>query len=152
MDVYFLLGDAHRQQKNWEQSRKNLDLYLTKAESPGLQARGLIAYSKLELAQDNYDAARTRCSAALNLQPEGRLNAEGRMQAGDIDLAEAKYEDAAKNYLSISVLYEDAELTPLALEKAAFAYSKTGNSSEAQKANLELKDRYPDYKPTLATK
>ena len=149
-EVYFLLGDAQRQQQDWDKARKSLDLYLTKVDSPGLKARGLLAYSKLELAQKNYDAARTRCSDALNLQPEGRLNAEGRMQAGEIDFAQGKFDDAAKNYLSISVLYEDAELTPLALEKAAQAYSKSGNTAEAQKATLELKDRYPDYKPSIA--
>ncbi|MEO7932302.1 MAG: tetratricopeptide repeat protein [Chthoniobacterales bacterium] len=149
-EIYYLLGDAARQQQDWDKARKNLDLYLTKADGPALKARGLIAYSKLELTQKNFAAARTRCSDALNLQPEGRLNAEGRMQAGDIDFAEGKFENAAKNYLSISVLYEDAELTPLALEKAALSYSKSGNTAESQKANLELKDRYPDYKPTLA--
>lgn len=148
-EIYYLLGDAERHQQGWEKARKNLDLYLSKVDAPGLKARGLIAYSKLELGQKNYAAARTRCSDALNLQPEGRLNAEGRMQAGDIDLEEGKYEEAAKNYLSISVLYDDAELTPLALEKAAFAYSNAGNTAEAQKANLELKDRYPEYKPSL---
>ncbi len=149
-EVYYLLGDAEREEKDWEKARKNLELYLTKADGPGLKARGLLAYSKLELTQKNYAAARTRCSDALNLQPEGRFNAEGRMQAGDIDFAENKFEDAAKNFISIGVLYEDDDLTPLALEKAALSYRKAGNSGEAQKASLELKDRYPNYKSTLA--
>ena len=151
-EVYYLIGDAARLEKEWEKAAQNLDLYLTKTDNPGLKSRGLLAKTRLALDQNRYAEARQRCSEALNLQPEGRLNAEGRMLAGDIDFAEAKFDAAAKNYLTISVLYDDAELTPLALEKAAQAYTKAGNAVEAQKARLELADRYPDYKPSLASK
>jgi TolA-binding protein len=81
----------------------------------------------------------------LTLQPEGRFNAEARMQLGDIESSRGNYENAARSYMSVAVLYEDAEVTPRALERAYEAFQKAGNEPQATKTLSELKTRFPNY-------
>ena len=48
--------------------------------------------------------------------------------------------------MSVAVLYDDAEVTPQALQLAAEAFTKAGQPDEATKASDELKSRFPDFK------
>ena len=47
--------------------------------------------------------------------------------------------------MSVSVLYDDNELTPQALRLAAEAFEKAGETGEATKAQEELKHRFPGF-------
>ena len=47
--------------------------------------------------------------------------------------------------MSISVLYDDEDVTPQALRSAADAFEKAGQSGEAAKATDELKTRFPNF-------
>ena len=44
-----------------------------------------------------------------------------------------------------TLIYDDPEITPQALAKAAKAYEKAGKVDEAQRANAQLHQKYPDY-------
>ena len=61
--------------------------------------------------------------------------------------AEAKedWEAARRLYLSVGLLYDDPDLTPDSLERAAAVMDRLGLSKEAEQARKELLDRYPDY-------
>jgi TolA-binding protein len=82
---------------------------------------------------------------ALTLQPEGKLNGEGVIAAGDILTAQGQFEQAAKTYASVAALLDDEEVTPRALEKAVEAYRKAGKEAEAKKTLNLLQSRYPEY-------
>ena len=88
------------------------------------------------------------CEACLQ-QPEGRLNAEGRMLSGDVALARKEYEKASKIFLSISLVFDDPVLTPQALEKAYIALQKSGNEIDAKKTLNKLQSQYSEYKMKL---
>jgi TolA-binding protein len=79
------------------------------------------------------------------LQPEGKFNAEARMQIGEVEEARGNYENAAKSYMSVAVLYEDPDVTPHALERAYQAFQKAGDQPQASKTLSELKTRFPNY-------
>jgi TolA-binding protein len=98
-----------------------------------------------QLGAKQFDDATKAAEQALNLQPEGRLNAEARMGIGEIEFARGNYENAAKSYLSVAVLYEDPDVTPKALEKAYHAFQQAGNQDQASKTLSELKSRFPNY-------
>ena len=91
------------------------------------------------------DAAQKSVDEALTLQPEGKLNGEGRIAAGDVQMARGAYEQAAKLYASVSLLLDDEEVTPKALEKAYNAFKKAGMEPEAKKTLNTLQSRYPEY-------
>jgi len=81
----------------------------------------------------------------MSLQPEGRVNAQARLLAGDVEMERDQFEAAGKAFMSVALLYDDPEITPQALAKASKAYEKAGKSDEAQRANTQLHQRYPDY-------
>ena len=81
----------------------------------------------------------------MGLQPEGRVNAEARLLAGDVQLERGNFDQAGKAFMGVALLYDDPAITPRALEKAALAYRQAGKADEADKANRELHERYPNY-------
>ena len=79
------------------------------------------------------------------------MNAEARMSIGDIESARGNYENAARSYMSVAVLYEDPDVTPRALEHAYEAFQKAGNEPQATKTLSELKARFPNYTMKVST-
>lgn len=58
--------------------------------------------------------------------------------------AKGDWAGAAKHFLSVAVLFDDASLVPECLHEAAEAYAKIGKTDESRKAVRELMDRFPD--------
>jgi TolA-binding protein len=101
--------------------------------------------SSAQIGSKDLDGANKSAEQALSLQPEGRLNAEARMLIGDVASARGNFENAARSYMSVALLYEDPEVTPRALEHAYEAFQKAGNEPQATKTLSELKSRFPNY-------
>lgn len=118
---------------------KALDL----ATDPASRAAAILTLAKIEQGLGNYSKAQSLTEEALLLQPEGRLNMEARLLTGDLLLAQHHDEEAAKTYVAISLLTEDATIAPRALRKAAQAYRRANNNLESQKTLQELKQRFP---------
>src|SRR5207249_9393264 len=91
------------------------------------------------------DDAQKIAEEIMTLQPEGRVNAQARLLAGDVEMERNQFEEAGKAYLSVALLYDDPAITPQALDKAAKAYEKAGKLDEAQRASAQLHQKYPDY-------
>jgi tetratricopeptide (TPR) repeat protein len=57
--------------------------------------------------------------------------------------AQEKWEDAARYFMSVGLLFDDQKLVPESLYRAAEAWRKLGRTADADKALEELKTRYP---------
>jgi TolA-binding protein len=125
--------------------------YLEQATEAAERAQGFLVLSSAQLGAKDLDGATKSAEQALTLQPEGRMNAEARMLIGDIESARGNYENAARSYMSVAVLYEDPDVTPRALEHAYGAFQKAGNEPQATKTLSELKTRYPNYTMKVST-
>jgi TolA-binding protein len=143
--VWLTLAGAQNQVQAFPDAIASANAYLEQAADPVDRARGFIALSSAQLGAKQFDDATRSAEQAMNLQPEGRLNADARMSVGEIEFARGNYENAAKSYLSIAVLYEDPEVTPRALERAYHAFQQAGNQDQATKTLSELKARFPNY-------
>lgn len=62
---------------------------------------------------------------------------------GRVAEGQGAWEDAARQYLAVAVLYDHPELTPAALEAAARAFERAGKPDEAENARREWRERYP---------
>lgn len=62
--------------------------------------------------------------------------------------AQQRWEDAARFYMGLSVLFDDPDLTPKALTRAAAMFEKLNRAEDRQKALEELRARYPNYEET----
>jgi TolA-binding protein len=137
--------------KNYQDANGAVNHYLEQATDPADRAQGFLVLSSAQLGAKDLDAATKSAEQALSLQPEGRLNAEARMLIGDIESARGNYENAARSYMSVALLYEDPEITPRALEHAYDAFQKAGNEPQATKTLSELKTRFPNYTMKVST-
>jgi TolA-binding protein len=137
--------------KNCQDAIGAVNHYLEQATDPPDRAQGFLVLSSAQLGAKDLDSATKSAEQALALQPEGRLNAEARMSMGDVESARGNYENAARSYMSVALLYEDPEVTPRALQHAYEAFQKAGNEPQATKTLSELKTRFPNYTMKVST-
>jgi TolA-binding protein len=149
--IWFNYAKALNDLKNYQDATGAINHYLELATDPADRAQGFLVLGSAQLGAKDLDPATKSAEQALSLQPEGRLNAEARMLIGDIESARGNYENAARSYLSVALLYEDPEVTPRALEHAYGAFQKAGNEPQATKTLSELKTRFPNYTMKVST-
>ncbi len=142
---WLALAQSRLHTKNFDGATSAADAYLKLVNQPATQALGLLARSRAELGKGNTAAAQKTVEETLRLQPEGRLNGEARIIAGDIQATKNEWEPAAKLYASVAVAIDDNELSPLALEKAHRAYKEAGKVKEAADTLNRLQSRFPEY-------
>ena len=143
--VLIELAEAQIQLGKTREAAPVVTQYLETAREPYSRARGLQAKAAVSLGKKDFDEAAKLCDESLLLQPEGRLNAEGRLLSGEISFARGDYDGAARAFMTVAVLYDDSSVTPRALQRAADAYRKANNELEADKALQELQQRFPDF-------
>jgi TolA-binding protein len=143
--VWLTLGHDQTELQHYPDATASINTYLQSATDAADRAKAFVALSAAQLGAKQYDDATKSAEQAMTLQPEGRTNAEARLAVGDVESGRGNYENAAKSYLSVAVLYEDPEVTPLALEKAYVAFHQSGNETEANKTLTELRTRFPNY-------
>ena len=57
-----------------------------------------------------------------------------------------QFDEAAKIYQKIAVVFDDPDLTPQALEKACIALKASGKTQDAAKVLNRLQSKYPEYR------
>src|SRR4030095_5584909 len=92
-----------------------------------------------------FKEARASVEEGLKLKPDGAVNAELRVTAGDIQAAQEQWLDAAKTYESVSIIIDDENVTPRAGEKSVACYRRAGEEEIAKKLLNKLQSRYPEY-------
>jgi TolA-binding protein len=141
------LAQAQLGAGQFKEARATLEQVLPKVHEPRLKARTHLLMAETLIGLRDGAAAKAQAEEAQRLQPEGRLNAEARLANGRALLAQEKFDDAARAFMAVALLYDEKDLTPQALVLAEEAYKRAANSADAQRAREELQRRYPDYKP-----
>lgn len=144
-DFWFYLGDAATKLKNLTEAEDAFGKYLQTAKDPAGKAKVLLALGAVKIGAHKPDDAQKIAEEIMTLQPEGRVNAEARLLAGDVQLERGNFDDAGKAFMSVALLYDDPAITPRALDKAAAAYQRAGKADEADRLSRQLRERYPNY-------
>ena len=145
-DDLLLLGRSQHALEKYQEAGESLAAYIKAVKLPTLRATGLLTLAKSQIALKAFDAAQKSVDEALTLQPEGEINGEGRIIAGDIQMARGKMEEAAKFYEAVYLSGIDhPEITPRSLSKAIQAYRAAGNEEKVKKLLNLLQSRYPEY-------
>jgi TolA-binding protein len=105
----------------------------------------LLTLGAVKISAHKPDEAQKIAEEIMALQPEGRVNAEARLLAGEVQLERGNFDDAGKAFKGVALLYDDPAITPRALDKAAVAFRHAGNTDEADRLSHELRERYPNY-------
>ena len=144
-DFWFYLADAETKLKNVAQAEAAYEKYLQVATDPAAKAKTLLALGATKIAAHKPDDAQKIAEEIMRLQPEGRVNAEARLLAGDVQVERQNFDEAGKAFMGVALLYDDPAVTPRALQKAAFAYEKAGRKEEADRVAKQLREKYPDF-------
>ncbi|HEU0209853.1 MAG TPA: tetratricopeptide repeat protein [Candidatus Udaeobacter sp.] len=144
-DYLFYLGDAATKLKNLPEAEEAFTKYLQTATDPAGKAKVLVTLGAVKISAHKPDEAQKIAEEIMALQPEGRVNAEARLLAGEVQLERKNFDDAGKAFKSVALLYDDPAITPRALDKAALAFRQAGNTEEADRLSRELHERYPNY-------
>lgn len=107
----------------------------------------LLGFAEAETGAGDYASAQKHLEQVLLQEPEGRQNAEARMLLGNLYWTQKNYAEAAKTYSTLSLIYQDDEITPRAMEKAASSFARLGDEAQAANWRKRLKEKYPDFKP-----
>ena len=144
-DYLFYLGDAATKLKNLPEAEEAFAKYLQTANDPAGKAKVLLTLGAVKISAHKPDEAQKIAEEIMTLQPEGRVNAEARLLAGEVQLERGNFDDAGKAFKGVALLYDDPAITPRALDKAAVAFRQAGNTEEADRLSRELHERYPNY-------
>lgn len=142
---YLFLARARLNVQSYPQAAAALETYLKSVKDPIPRATGLLDLARAQIGMKGLDDAQKSVDEALTIQPEGPIAGEARIVAGDIQMSRGRAEEAAKLYVSVSLMLDDENVTPLALEKAVQAYQSAGRDAEAKKTLNTLQSRYPEY-------
>lgn len=143
--VWKLLAESRVKLKMHEGAVAAYDFYLAQTERPSERAAAFLERGFAQLCLRDFEAARNSAQESLRSQKEGRTNAEARILLGDISAANGNLEEAARDYLVVSQIFMDPEVTPKALTKAINAYRSLGDQEKAQNLTQQLSASYPDY-------
>lgn len=144
--VWRLLAQSRMELKKHREAINAFDQFLLQTERPSERASAYLARGKAQYCLRDFDASRQSAQESLRSQKEGRTNAEARLLLGDISAAKGDLEEGLKEYLIVSQIFMDPEVTPKALLKTVNAYRSLGNQEKAEQLNKELTAKFPNYK------
>ena len=144
-DFWFYLADAQTKLGKFTEAETSYEKYLQNATDPAAKVKALLALGATKIAAHKADDAQKIAEEIMGLQPEGKVNAEARMLAGDVQVERGNFEVAGKAFMGVALLYDDPAITPRALQKAAASYQKAGKTAEAEKATQQLRAKYPGF-------
>lgn len=159
--VWSYLGMAQLQNGQFDASLQATDNFLKSNPDPATGARAQLTKGRALLGKAEFDAADKVAQEALQIVKDGKLQAELLILEGDVFAAQGdklatagdrpgaveRWKAAAAKYAVPSQFYDDPEVTPDALYKAAQALKKAGDEAQANQMLQQLKQRYPKYQP-----
>jgi|GEM_PF-550944 len=159
--VWNLLGMARNEVGRYAGAVMAFENYLGQTPSGEGHARGLLGKGRALLGVSRYDEAQKCTSDALNLIKEGKLKAQLQLLDGDIYNAravslktdgdnagaKAQWEKALAQFVIVSQIFVDPDITPVAAWKAADVMEKTGEDKKATAMREQVKTKYPKFEP-----
>ncbi len=145
--VWLALSEARLASRNWGGAVTASDHFLRKSDLPGpLRAKAMLSKARALFELRNHDDATPVINEALRLQPDARVQAHLRLLLGDIAMSQGDPAHAAAIYVVPSQMFDDEEITPLALFKTIAALEKAGKKEEAGEYRTDLKKRFPNFR------
>ena len=96
-DYLFYLGDAATKLKNLPEAEEAFAKYLQTAKDPAGKAKVLLTLGAVKISAHKPDEAQKIAEEIIVLQPEGRVNAEARLLAGEVQLERGHFIGGAVN-------------------------------------------------------
>jgi TolA-binding protein len=145
--AWWQLGEVQGQRKEWPAAVASYEKYRQLKPEAKDATVVLLALGRAQLGAQNFDAAKKLGDQALLQEPEGPRSAAARMLLGETAFATRNYPEAARMFATLAVLFDDPQITPQAISRAADAFERAGDAKSATDWRQKLKDKYPQYQP-----
>lgn len=104
----------------------------------------ILALGQAQLGAQDFANAKKSADQALLQEPEGPNSASARLLTGEIAFAQKNYPEAARDFATLAVLFDDPAITPHAMARAATAFDLAGDAKSAADWRAKLKEKYPN--------
>jgi TolA-binding protein len=145
--AWWQLGEVQSHRQEWPAAVASYQKYRDLKPDAKDATVILLAVGRAQLGAQNYDAAKALGNQALLQEPEGPRSAAARMLLGETSFAMQNYPEAARMFATLAVLFDDSQITPQAISRAADSFDKAGDAKSATDWRQKLKDKYPQYQP-----
>ena len=145
--AWWQLGEVESERKEWPAAAASYEKYRQLKPDAKDATVVVLALGRVQLGAQNFDAATKLGNQALLQEPEGPRSAAARMLLGETAFATQNYPEAARMFATLAVLFDDPQITPQAMSRAADAFEKAGDAKSAADWREKLKEKYPQYQP-----
>jgi TolA-binding protein len=146
--AWWQLGEVQSQRKEWAAAVASYQKYRDLKPEARDATIVLLALGRANLGAGDFDAAKALGNQALLQEPEGPRSAAARMLLGETSFSMKSYPEAARMFATLAVLFDDPQVAPQAMARAADAFEQAGDTASAADWRQKLKGKYPDYQPT----
>lgn len=143
---WYFAGRSLQAQNRGDEARAAYDQALAKDAATREGVEAALYLGRAAAAAKDWDAAAKGFGLAAErggTEDLADIRAQSYFGLGQVAAAREKWEDAARYFMSVAVLYDDPELAPESLFRAAECFGHANRPSDGQKALAELKERYP---------
>jgi TolA-binding protein len=144
-DDYLLLARSRVKAGKFKDAVDSFDAYLAAVKDVGPRASGLLEKADAQIGGGDFDGADRTVRQGLELAPEGRMNGEFRLRAGQATARRGQTAEAAKIFEAISLTMDDDEVSPRALEAALECHRKLGDDADVKRLENLLRSRFPEF-------
>jgi TolA-binding protein len=145
---WYLLARAHEMARRPKEALAAFERAAAAPERTRERADALYGWAALLAAQGDLAGARRRFDelAEQTAGTDAWLDLRARALHGLADLAEReeKWDEAARLHLGVGILFDDPQLTPESLRRAAECFRRLGADERAEQILRELAERYPN--------
>jgi tetratricopeptide (TPR) repeat protein len=146
--AWWQLGEVQSHRKEWAYAVASYQQYRQLKPDAKDATVVLLALGRAQLGAQNFDAAKKLGEQALLQEPEGPRSAAARMLLGETAFATQSFPEAARMFATLAVLFDDPQITPQAIARAADSFDRAGDAKSAADWRQKLKDKYPQYQET----
>jgi tetratricopeptide (TPR) repeat protein len=146
--AWWQLGEVESHRQEWPAAVASYEKYRELKPDAKDATVVLLALGRAQLGAQNFDAATKLGNQALLQEPEGPNSAAARMLLGETAFATQNYPEAARMFATLAVLFDDPQITPQAISRAADAFELAGDAKSAADWRQKLKDKFPQYQPS----
>ncbi len=141
--VRFLIADCNQNLGNIDQAMEQYQNVIEVAPDSSRAVEARFRMAQLYEEREDSERAFTLYEEAANAN-SGDVAARARFRIGELLEAQAAYNDAARSYLQVAILFLHETLSPESLLRAGRCFEQAGNKDQARRAYTELLTDFPE--------
>ncbi|MBF0216916.1 MAG: tetratricopeptide repeat protein [Candidatus Omnitrophica bacterium] len=140
----FLVAENERRKGRTGEALQDLGKAMEYGLPGAYRDKAYLSMGRCHLAAGDNEKALSAFEESLRQHTDNLTGASARYEIGNIKRLQKKYEEAAKAYMMVAILYDDKDLCPKSLFNAGACFEVIGKQDKARDVYLELIKRYPD--------